>query len=306
MKILPKFLIIPFLFSANFAQDLAQISVTIEPVRYFAQKIADDDFVIKSVVDKGADPHTYEPKPATMRDIAKSVAYFGIGTEFDEVWLKRFSANASGVKFYDLSEGIEKINFENLGETHEEVGEHDTRAEKHEEQGDHADHAHDGADPHIWLDPILVKQISQNIAKNLCELNGANCAKYEQNLAKFEAELDELHAYALQNLSNLSGAKFIIYHPTLGYFARRYNLTQISVEQGGGEPKPADLADLIKLANDEKVGVIFTSPQFASKAAQILATQTGAKLTQIDFLSYEWQSELKKLIDEISAAGAQK
>ncbi|MDA3078233.1 zinc ABC transporter substrate-binding protein [Campylobacter sp. JMF_06 NA1] len=289
MKILPKFLIIPFLFSANFAQDLAQISVTIEPVRYFAQKIADDDFVIKSVVDKGADPHTYEPKPATMRDIAKSVAYFGIGTEFDEVWLKRFSANASGVKFYDLSAGIEKVNFENLGE----------EGEKHE-------HAHDGADPHIWLDPILVKQISQNIAKNLCELNSANCAKYEQNLAKFEAELDELHAYAKQNLSNLAGAKFIIYHPTLGYFARRYNLTQIAVEQGGGEPKPADLADLIKLANDEKIGVIFTSPQFASKAAQILAAQTGAKLTQIDFLSYEWQSELKKLIDEISAAGAQK
>ncbi|MDA3052376.1 zinc ABC transporter substrate-binding protein [Campylobacter sp. JMF_01 NE2] len=298
MKILPKFLIIPFLFSANFAQDLAQISVTIEPVRYFAQKIADDDFVIKSVVDKGADPHTYEPKPATMRDIAKSVAYFGIGTEFDEVWLKRFSANASGVKFYDLSAGIEKVNFENLGEEGEkhDRAEHDT----------HAEHAHDGADPHIWLDPILVKQISQNIAKNLCELNGANCAKYEQNLAKFEAELDELHAYALQNLSNLSGAKFIIYHPTLGYFARRYNLTQIAVEQGGGEPKPADLADLIKLANDEKIGVIFTSPQFASKAAQILATQTGAKLTQIDFLSYEWQSEFKKLIDEISAAGAQK
>ncbi|MDA3054746.1 MULTISPECIES: metal ABC transporter solute-binding protein, Zn/Mn family [unclassified Campylobacter] len=298
MKILPKFLIIPFLFSANFAQDLAQISVTIEPVRYFAQKIADDDFVIKSVVDKSADPHTYEPKPATMRDIAKSVAYFGIGTEFDEVWLKRFSANASGVKFYDLSAGIEKVNFENLGEEGEE---HDY-AEKH----DHAEHAHDGADPHIWLDPILVKQISQNIAKNLCELNSANCAKYEQNLAKFEAELDELHAYALQNLSNLSGAKFIIYHPTLGYFARRYELIQIAVEQGGGEPKPADLADLIKLANDEKIGVIFTSPQFASKAAQILATQTGAKLTQIDFLSYEWQSELKKLIDEISAAGAQK
>ncbi|MDA3048482.1 metal ABC transporter solute-binding protein, Zn/Mn family [Campylobacter sp. JMF_08 NE1] len=298
MKILPKFLIIPFLFSANFAQDLAQISVTIEPVRYFAQKIADDDFVIKSVVDKSADPHTYEPKPATMRDIAKSVAYFGIGTEFDEVWLKRFSANASGVKFYDLSAGIEKVNFENLGEEGEkhDRAEHDT----------HAEYAHDGADPHIWLDPILVKQISQNIAKNLCELNSTNCAKYEQNLAKFEAELDELHAYALQNLSNLSGAKFIIYHPTLGYFARRYNLTQIAVEQGGGEPKPADLADLIRLANDEKIGVIFTSPQFASKAAQILAAQTGAKLTQIDFLSYEWQSELKKLIDEISAAGAQK
>ena len=43
-----------------------------------------------------------------------------------------------------------------------------------------------------------------------------------------------------------SAKAFMIYHPALSYFARDYGLHQISIEEGGKEPSPAHLKELIE------------------------------------------------------------
>ena len=42
------------------------VSVTIEPQRYFAEKIAGDKFKINCVVPAGQSPETYDPTPQQM------------------------------------------------------------------------------------------------------------------------------------------------------------------------------------------------------------------------------------------------
>ena len=79
------------------------------------------------------------------------------------------------------------------------------------------------------------------------------------------------------------------------YQGKRYHLTQIAIESGGKEPKPAALAGLIKKANQEDIKVIFISPGFSQKSAQLIAEQTGAKLIEIDHLSKDWLNNMYKI-----------
>ena len=59
--------------------DKPVITVTIEPLRYFTEAIAGDNFNVISMVPKGSSPETYDPTPQQLVDLAKSKAYFRIG-----------------------------------------------------------------------------------------------------------------------------------------------------------------------------------------------------------------------------------
>ena len=89
-----------------------------------------------------------------------------------------------------------------------------------------------------------------------------------------------------------SAKAFMIYHPALSYFARDYGLHQISIEEGGKEPSPAHLKELIDLCKSEKVSVIFVQPEFDKRNAETIAQQTGTKVVPINPLSYDWETEM--------------
>ena len=57
------------------------VSVTIEPQRYFAEKIAGDKFKINCVVPAGQSPETYDPTPQQMVQVGKSQGYLRIGSD---------------------------------------------------------------------------------------------------------------------------------------------------------------------------------------------------------------------------------
>lgn len=265
------------------------VSTTIMPTKFFIEQIAGDELEINVMVPSSADPHTFEPKPSQMKMLEKSDLYFEVGVGFDEIWLKKIAPDFKNVKFIKTQNGIEKIA---MNSHHDHDHEHDHNHEK--------DHDHGNLDPHIWLDPILVKTQSKNILNALCETYGEKCEKFSANFAEFEKKLDELDEFAKAKLKDLKEVKFIVYHPSWGYFAARYDLEQIAIEIEGKEPKPADLAKLIEEAKEEGVKVIFVSPQFSKKAAITVAAASGANVEEIDHLSGDWLNEMKKTIEIIS------
>ena len=282
-----KKILLPILVLSSLATAKPIVTATIAPTKFFIEQIAGDEIEINVMVPNSADPHTYEPKPSQMKKLENSDLYFEIGVEFDEIWLKKISRDFKSVKFIKTQNGIEKIPME-----------HHEHGEKHENEHDR----HDGEtlDPHIWLDPILVKMQSKNILNALCDTYKEKCEKFSVNQAEFEKKLDEFDEFAKTKLQDFKGAKFIVYHPSWGYFAARYNLEQIAIEIEGKEPKPADLAKLIKEAREEKASVIFVAPQFSKKAAITVATQSGASVVEIDHLSEDWLNEMKKTVEVIS------
>ena len=106
------------------------------------------------------------------------------------------------------------------------------------------------------------------------------------------ASIDELDKKISNSLQNIQSRKFIVFHPSFGYFAKRYNLEQIAIEVSGKEPKPAELSRIIKEAKEEKTKVIFVSPQFSQKSASQIAKEIGGKVVAIDPLAYQWSENL--------------
>ena len=276
------------------------VTASILPTKYFIEQIAGDTLEVNVMVGRGADPHSYEPKPKQMSELERSALYFAVGIDFENAWLDRFSKTFKNLKIVKTQEGIEKIAMSGEHEHHEhhdhdahdkgEAGQH--KHHDHEEHGHH--HEHGALDPHVWLDPQLVKIQARNIANALVENFPQNAEIYERNLAKFEARLDELDAFIADKLKGLKSREFIVYHPSWGYFAKRYNLEQIAIEIEGKEPKPADLAELIEEAKEHEVKAIFVAPQFSKKSANLIAKQAGANVVEIDQLPLDWDAELRK------------
>lgn len=260
------------------------VTVSIMPQKYFVEQIAKDFLNVNVMVPAGASPHTYEPKPAQMKALSQSDAYFRIDDGFEKVWLSKLQSLNAKMTVVNTAEGIEKIA---MAEHHHEGEQHNAQGAKEDDDG--------GLDPHIWTDPILVKIQAQNIFSALVTLYPAQADAFKKNYEAFCASLDALDASIRQTLSSIQNRKFIVFHPSFGYFAKRYDFEQIPVEISGKEPKPAELANLIKEAKEENAHIVFVSPQFSKKSAETIAKQINGKTLTIDPLAYEWKENLLKI-----------
>lgn len=262
------------------------VTVSILPQKYFVEQIAKDFLQVNVMVTPGANQHTYEPKPAQMKELAKSEAYFSIGDGFEKAWLPKFKSSNPKMLMVDTVKGIEKI----------AMAEHHHEDEKADHKGhSHHDHEDESLDPHVWLDPMLVKIQAKNIYDALITLYPAQSAEFTKNYEAFMVSIDALDVSIQKTLSEIKSRKFIVFHPSYGYFAKRYDLEQIAIEVSGKEPKPSELATIIKEAKEENAKVVFVAPQFSQKSAISIAKQINGKVVPIDPLAYAWSDNLMSI-----------
>jgi len=69
---------------------------------------------------------------------------------------------------------------------------------------------------------------------------------YYNNYLTFLEELDKLNEKIATILKPAKDKSFMIFHPALGYFAKRYDMNQIAIEKEGKDPKPKEILELIK------------------------------------------------------------
>ncbi len=263
------------------------IIVSILPQKTFVDKIGGDKVHTSVMVEAGSSPHTYEPKASQMREITEANLYLSIGVEFEKVWLEKFQNQNKDLFIADTSKDINKSAM---------------KSHKHEA---HHEHAHQdevkSKDPHIWVDPINVKQIAQNIFKTLSSVDKNNSEYYKKNLTSYLKELDALDSEIKEILKDTpKDSTFMVFHPAWGYFAKRYNLTQLPVEIEGKEPKMKALVQLMKKAKEQKVQAIFTQPEFSDKSAQLIADNLNIQVIKASPLAHNWSENLKKLAKAIA------
>lgn len=261
------------------------ITVTIEPQRYFTEAIAGDKFTVVSMVPKGSSPESYDPSPKQLVSLGSSEAYFRIGhIGFESAWMDRLIQNAPKVKVFDLSKGVEFIK---------------------EADYAHGDHVHAGGiDPHIWNSTVNAKIIAHNILDALCTLDSAQSPYYKERYAALiqhiEATDSIISSLLIEN--EYADRAFMIYHPALAYFARDYKLQQICIEEGGKEPSPKQLKELMEAAMNENVRIIFIQPEFDKRNAEIIAEQTGTEIVPVNPLAYEWEEEMIHIAESLVSA----
>jgi ABC-type metal ion transport system, periplasmic component/surface adhesin len=259
------------------------ITVTIEPQKFFADRLVDSVFEVEVMVPAGVSPETYDPTPVQMTKLAKSMAYFKVGNlGFEEAWMDKIASNNPGLRIFDTGEDISFI----IMDDHD--CDHDESEEEHF-------HRHVGIDPHTWTSPKQALIIVDNMYKALIELDPENEPRFTSNFRKLHREIIQTDSIITGLLAKAPHKSFIIYHPALSYFAEDYKLQQYSIEIEGKTPAPSQLKKLIDTARKEQVKVIFIQEEFDKKNAEIIAKETGCKTVVINPLSYDWDKEMIRI-----------
>lgn len=261
------------------------ISVSIQPQKYFVERIAGDHYEINVLIPAGASPASYDPLPSQIKDLSNSVLYFKIGqVGFEKAWIENLEKDLPHVTFFDLSSGIKFID------------NHDS----HETDIDH-DHCHT-TDPHIWMSPRNVKVIAQNIFVALTGHNPQDRSYYQKRLDIFLNEIDSVDLSIERVLSGIDKRDFIIYHPALTYYARDYNLHQIPMELEGKEPTSLYMKTLIDTAKENNITAILVQKQFSQDEASTLQKEINGKIIRIDPLDYNWQKQIIYISKQLQQA----
>jgi zinc transport system substrate-binding protein len=305
-----------FSFRASPPASTGKVAVftSILPQEYFVERIGGERVEVEALVKPGSSPATYEPTPRQMAALSEARLYFRIGVPFENALLPNIEETMKGLRIVDTRKGItlramkahhhhgeqEDASGDHREGEHEEE-DHDGH-EHHEGHGEGEDHQHDGGnDPHIWLNPRLVKLQAQTIAEALIEIDPGGKDVYKSNLAAFLKDLDVLDANLAEALAPVKGKTFLVFHPAWGYFADAYGLEQEPIEIEGKEPSAMQLARIIEEAKEEGVRVIFVQPQFSQASAKQIAEAIGGAVVPIDPLARDYITNLEAVATKVGA-----
>lgn len=257
------------------------ISVTIQPQKYFAEKLVGDRFIINCVVPQGGNPEAYDPTPSHLVQVGKSVAYWRIGSlGFELAWLDKLAQNNPDMRIFDLSKGVEPL------------------PDTHHHSSELGRHLH-ASDPHYWSSPKKVLIMVRNMYDAVLELDPKGEKYYTKNYEELVAEISRVDSVLEERLEPVHGQMFAIYHPSLSYLASDYHLRQLSVEHNGKEASAFSLKKTVDVAKENGVRVIFIQREFDAKLAEVFAKEIGAKIVPINPLNYNWSEEIIAIADAL-------
>ena len=237
----------------------------------FSQNVGKEMIDVTLLVPMGADPHDWEPTIRDRERLQKAdvIIVNGIGYEH---WLGSFDSNDNQGILVNTSNGISTL-YSEKHDDHAKEDDHDGHEE--EDKNNHED-----LDPHIWLNPVYAQLQVKNIANALSNSDPTNKNYYQSNAAIYNKELDLLDS---KIRTELSGCKtdFITFHNAFSYFSEEYGLTQhtiISSNDSHGEVTPQTLENIISLARELNIKVIFAEESTSTKTSQVIADEIGGKV----------------------------
>ncbi len=263
--------------------DQLPIAVTILPMKEIAEEIGGNRISVTVVVPPGAQPHTFEPTPALVSRVSGSKIFFRLGPDllpFEDRLVERISSFHPDSIIVDLSDGIDLIQQGECGCPY-----------------DHGDY-----DPHIWLSPRNGAVMAEVMAGALIDLDPEYTEFYSKNLARYIARINEIDQQLTEDLADYQNNRFIVTHDAWGYFARDYGLEQVAIHVGGREPTARDIQQIVQIAEENSINVIFVEPQFSHKAAVSIAEELKATVVVIDPLAEEYLDNFLIVADAMKGA----
>ncbi len=280
-------------FSAAAAEKIP-VFVSVPPQRFFVKAVGGDQVEVFVMVDPAKSPADYEPSPRQMKFLAKAKIYFAVGVPFEDAWLKKFSSVNPNMQIIPTQNGIEK---KPIRRNHPLY----SSSPKDRILNDNG-RSNEIMDPHIWLSPLLVETQAKHILLALGDAAPDQKVVFENNYNSFIHQLKELNAALRDRFAGDAGKRFLVFHPSWGYFAEAYGLQQIPIEYEGKSPKAQEVQRLIRYA--EKFGLkdILVQPQFDTRYAEIIAQQIGGRLLYADPLAANWAENLTSTASLIKQA----
>jgi zinc transport system substrate-binding protein len=241
---------------------ILNIVASFYPIYEFVKQVGGDKVSISSLIPVGVEPHDFEPTIQQIQNAERADIVFFNGLGFEGTFLNR-------------------IQNDNLIDTSMETNITETG---------------NVINPHIWLDPILVKNQVKNIKDALIKLDPTNKEYYENNAVNFTKELDSLDALIRTTVQTCDKKDFIAFHDAFSYFANRYGLNQHSIQgvSPEGEVLPQRIQEIVELARDLGINIVYSEelvdPRFAEVIAQEVPNGRVLILSPIEGIDSEEQA----------------
>ena len=295
--------------------DAVRIATTTPPLADWARQVAGPDAVVTCILPPGSNAHTFEPSPREMRSVAEARVLLRVGLQLDE-WGKSLADANRGIHTVALGDELRSRNLlpdvttitaaaVSIATSDSPAGDdhagHDHAADTattgaagdvehdhaHDDDHDHATcsgHAHDGTDPHFWLDPLVARECVRLIADHLAAAYPARAAEFRANAARYGDELKALDGEIREALAGAPRRDFATFHNAFAYYASRYGLTIAAVieEYPGKEPGDRYLKGVVGKLREAGIRRVFAEPQFSRRAAEIIAREIGGKVEILD------------------------
>ena len=228
-----------------------KVLVTFYPLYKFTKAVGGDKVDVSLIIPPGVEPHDWEP---TIQDIerfktANLVVINGAGLE---QWIPKLASANPEMIVIDTSKNVKLL--------HKDANQ---------------------TDPHIWLDPVLVKTQVQNIADGLERIDPQNADYYQQNANQYKSKLDSLDSAIRAELTNCNKKYFLAFHDAFSYFSAEYGLHQNTIVGGlnpEAEPTAATLEQITQKAQNLGLKIVFTEEAVNPQVANVVADEIHGKV----------------------------
>lgn len=248
-----------------------QVLSSVKPVQLVVDALAGDTIDSELLLSARVSPHDFALRFSDLRRLQQADLFVWLGPQFEHY----------------LVEPLQRRDGEKIAGL---LADHET--------GDK--HWHD---PHIWLDPLAVKDSAERIAAALILADPGNASRYRGQLAAFQAQLHLLHRRIADRFTGLAGGGVITTHAGLQHFLQRYQLNQIgSVYKGANELLSLKhIEGLRRRVERGEAHCVMLEPQYERSKIQALFKNLDVNLVEVDVLGAN-ASSYAALLNEVSDA----
>jgi zinc transport system substrate-binding protein len=259
--------------AANAAAEVRiRIETSVFPLKEFAAAVAGERGEVRLLLPPGAGVHTWQPRAGDLIRLAECDLFIYIGADL-EPWVPDVMRGLGGRKIETLeaARGLDLIREPEDG--------------RHGGDGD----GHGAFDPHVWLDLELAGRIVDLIRDRLSAIDPEGASAYRRNAETCREMLMVLDLKFKTELGTCPRKTFILAgHAAFGYLARRYGLSPDS------QPTPGRLIDVVRLAREKSIKVIFFETAASPDVAKALSRELGATTLVLNPGHNLTRAEIKK------------
>ncbi len=257
------FFIVVFSAVAASAEPISIVTTTTD-LAAIAKAVGGERVKVESIAKGYQDPHYVEAKPSYMRLLNRARMLLSVGLQLEIGWLPLLvqGARNPGLVHVDLSRGISVL---------ERPTGPISRA-----QGD----VHPEGNQHYHLDPRNGPILARSIAEELKGLAAKDGAYFDENLKRFENDLNSRRQKWEQRMAPLRGVEVVAYHKQWEYLAHWLGLSIVDYveDKPGIPPAPQHMANLIRTIQQKKIKALLVANFTSPTIPQSVADKAGTKM----------------------------
>lgn len=241
-----------------------RVAVSFYPIEEIVDNVGGDQVEVIELTPAGSEPHDLEMSPQTAAQLEQANVVFYLGHGFQPTVEKAIASLGGDVVKVDLLNSVETI---------VEAGQ---------------------VDPHIWLDPINMIAMTDDVASTLSTAHADGSTRFQAHAAAYSRQLAALADEFSAKLAHCQSRTVVISHRSFAYLTTRMDLDQLAIVgiSPDEEPAPKRLQAVAESARRLGVSTVFSEARVSDGLASTVADEIDATTAALDPIESITSSEL--------------